>query len=307
MAIPTYEEIMLPLLTLAQESGSAITIRKSIPIISNNLKLSKDETEQMLNSGKQTVIYNRTFWSAFYLMKAGLLNRVSPGVYQLSDTGKSLLNENPQQINKELLKQYDSFNEFLKTSKTKKDSIEQNDISTTLNSTPDETIDLAYKQINNVLKTEILVRVLDGTPEFFEKLIIELMLAMGYGGSHLEAGQHLGQSNDGGIDGIIKEDRLGLDTIYLQAKRYASHNTVGRPDIQKFAGSLLGNNATKGVFVTTSSFTSGAKDYAHNLTQKIILIDGDELTNLLIENNVGTRTSQTYELKKIDEDFFLDT
>ncbi len=250
-------------------------------------------------------IRNRVHWAITYLIKAGLLTRPKRGYFTITERGKKVLAENPDKISNKFLEQ---FPEFLAFKNKKKADDESSGTSTddASSATPEERIDAAYSEITTEIKSEILAKVLDGSPEFFEKLIVNLLVAMGYGGSSFEAGQHLGGSGDEGIDGVINEDTLGLDLIYIQAKRYAPGNTIGRPEIQKFAGSLIGKGANKGVFVTTSAFSHQADEYAETVPQRIILIDGERLATLMLEHNVGVRILQSIDLKRIDEDFFTE-
>jgi restriction system protein len=274
--------------------------------VADHFNLTEEEREQTLPSGKQKVLYNRTYWASFDLLKAGLLEKRQPGIYAITERGRDVHSTDIDKLSRQYLSRYPEYAEYL--SPNKKDDASEPEIisieSSTL--TPQERIEKAYRELHQILKAELMERILSCSPEFFEKLIIDLMIGMGYGGSLKEAAEHVGKSNDGGIDGVINEDRLGLDRIYLQAKRYASQNTVGRPELQGFAGSLLGRGANKGVFVTTSSFTKGANDYVENLPQRIVLVDGDELTTLMIKYGVGVRMEQRFELMKADEDYYIE-
>jgi restriction system protein len=242
-------------------------------------------------------------------MKAGLVSFPSRGVFVATDAGRELLASNPSQINIDLLRQYPSFEEFYKGNHVGATPITDTAAApsappTVPQATPEEQIEKAFLTIQSALRTELLQRISQNTPAFFEELIIDLLVKMGYGGSRPDAAAQLGVSGDGGVDGVINEDRLGLDRIYLQAKRYSDGNVVGRPEVQKFVGSLVGMGATKGVFVTTSKFSGEAIEYARHLSQRVILIDGQRLAELMIEHGVGVRLNRAIEFKQIDEKFF---
>lgn len=304
MAIPDYQTLMLPVLKIAAKGPQRVP--QAASKIADALQISADERDELLPSGKQRILHNRIHWAKFYLSKAGLLTSPSKGIFVVSEHGKALLAENPTKINLETLKMYPSFLEFYGNASK---SIATDEVATAQaamasSPTPEEQIGGAYSVLHAALKADLLERILEMTPSFFETLIVNLLVAMGYGGSHEDAALKLGKSGDGGVDGVIAEDRLGLDRIYVQAKRYAPHVGIGRPEIQGFVGSLVGLGATKGVFVTTSSYSKLAHDYASGLQQRVILIDGQRLTDLMIEFGVGVRVSRTIELKKLDEDFF---
>lgn len=310
MPIPTHEEAMLPLLRLAQEQAASLD--DAVDRIAQQFQLSEADLEETISSGTQTLVRNRCSWAVTYMTKAGLVERPQRGIFQITKAGKTLLNRNPSHIDKKMLTAYPGFRTFLKKSNKPQQNesetqnvAEETDVDTL---TPDERISEANSEIEAALKSDLLDRILGMSPDFFERLIVELLVAMGYGGPDPQAGRHLGKSGDGGVDGVINEDKLGLDQVYLQAKRYAPQNGVGRPDIQRFAGSLMGFGAHKGVFVTTSFFTKPAVEYAHhNVAKRIILIDGEQLTDLMLEYKVGIRVHKVVELKKIDEDFFHHT
>ena len=295
---------MLPVLQVAAigETRVPMAAEKN----ANQLGLTEEEREELLPSGKQRILHNRIHWAKFYMSKAGLIESPKRGVFIATEKGHSLLATNPASIDVELLKSYPAFQTFY--SNEGRDEAESAPDNLLLKpateATPEEQIDAAHATINEALKADLLARILEQTPTFFEALIVDLLLAMGYGGSHENAALRLGKSGDGGIDGVIDEDRLGLDRIYVQAKRYAVDSPIGRPAIQGFVGSLVGLGASKGVFVTTSSFSQHATEYANALQQRVILIDGDELAQLMIEFDVGVRVSRTLQVKRIDDDFF---
>jgi restriction system protein len=306
MPIPDYQTLMLPLLSIAAQGKVKAPL--AAEMIANELGLSKDEREEMLPSGKQRTLHNRIHWAKFYMGKAGLIDSPEHGVFVASTAGQQLLASNPKRIDIETLKKYPSFAQYYGQTKG---SSGVNQFTATLaannsDATPEEQIDAAYAVMNAALKADLLQRIHDQSPAFFERLIVELLVAMGYGGSHEDAARKLGKSGDGGVDGVIDEDRLGLDRIYVQAKRYATDSAVGRPAIQGFVGSLVGFGANKGVFVTTSSFSKQALEYARSLQQRVILIDGSRLTELMTEFGVGVRTTRKIEVKRLDEDFFSD-
>jgi len=304
MAIPDYQTLMLPVLTIAAEGETRVPL--AAEKIANRLGLTEDEREEMLPSGKQRLLHNRVHWAKFYMSKAGLIDSPKRGVFVISPAGRQLLTSNPGRIDVETLKRIPAFAEFYSTSTTSTETATPLAGSSTSDATPEEQIDAAHAVLTAALKADLLQRILDQSPYFFERLIVDLLVAMGYGGSHEDAARQLGKSGDGGIDGVIDEDRLGLDRIYVQAKRYAVGSSVGRPEVQGFVGSLVGRGASKGVFVTTSAFSKQAVEYARGLQQRVILIDGPQFTELMIEFGVGVRTSRAIEVKRVDEDFFAD-
>ena len=306
MAIPDYQSLMLPVLSVAAAGETRVPI--AAQVIADRLGMTEDEREEMLPSGKQRLLHNRVHWAKFYMTKAGLIDSPKRGVFVASTAGRQLLATNPARIDVETLKRFPAFVEFYAHAGDSADAADHRPVasiaSAVSDATPEEQIDAAYAVLVNVLKADLLARVLEQTPAFFERLIVELLVAMGYGGSHEDAARQLGKSGDGGIDGIIDEDRLGLDRIYVQAKRYGAGSVVGRPEVQGFVGSLVGLGASKGVFVTTSAFSKQALDYAKGLQQRVILIDGARLTELMVEFGVGVRASRVIEVKRLDEDFF---
>ena len=282
-----------------EHSGSEAT-----GYISNIFNLTEEEQKELLPSGRQVVIRNRVSWARIYLVKAGLLKSSRRGYFTITDKGLDILKQNPPEINVEYLKQFPEFTEFLKVRRVKQESSKQQQAEEYSQETPQESLEYGYQRIKRDLCQELLKSVKDCSPAFFERLVIELLLKMGYGGSLKEAGRAIGRSGDGGIDGIINEDKLGLDVIYLQAKRW--EGTVGRPEIQKFAGALQGHRAKKGIFITTSDFSKEAQDYVSRIDTKIVLIDGDELAQLMFDNDIGVSRVTSYEVKKIDTDYFTE-
>jgi len=302
MAIPDYQSIMLPLLQRLQD-GQEHTLGAVREALAAHFGLTQDEREQLLPSGNQGVFENRVGWARTYLKKAGLLEYVKRGVLRITPNGLQVLSENLAKIT---IKYLEKFPEFLAFKQFKKESKSEEFAEFSPSETLDETIEAAYQQLRNQLTSDLLEQVRGGSWKFFERLVVDLLVKMGYGGSRKEAGQAFQQGSDEGIDGIIKEDRLGLDIIYVQAKRWKDGVTVGRPEVQKFAGALQGKRARKGVFITTSGFSKEALEYAGMIESKIILIDGARLAELMLEHNVGVTTTSSYEIKKIDFDFFTE-
>ncbi|WP_315968395.1 restriction endonuclease [Treponema pectinovorum] len=264
--------------------------------------LTEDELGIMIPSGTQSVFYNRVGWARTYLKKANLINSEKKGSIKITERGKQILKENPQRIDNKSLKQFDEFVEFTNKVNPKKEKI---DFETEyINQTPEELIDGAFQDFQKSLAEELLEKIRKVNPSFFERLVVALLVKMGYGGSIKDAGRAVGKSGDEGIDGIIKEDKLGLDVIYIQAKRWKENNIIGRPEIQKFVGALAGQGAKKGIFITASSFSKEALEYKPMNDTKVILIDGIELANLMIEYNLGVAPLHSYELKRIDSDYF---
>lgn len=292
---------MLPLLRFVSDRKEH-SLHEAIKALAEQFSLSENDLQEFLPSG-QLIFHNRVGWAKTYLSKAGLLASTRRSFFQISDRGLDILTKNPSRIDNGILRQFPEFNEFQnrKNEKITKISIENSE---EISSTPEESLGTAHQTIRNSLASEILDKIKSCSPSFFERLVVELLVAMGYGGTLQDAGKAVGKSGDGGIDGIIKEDRLGLDVIYLQAKRWEGN--VSRPEIQKFAGALLGNQARKGVFITTSDFTKEAKDYIKTISSNIILIGGEELAELMIDYNVGVSVATVYEIKKIDSDYFLE-
>jgi len=294
---------MLPVLKLATD-GKEHKFSQAVEKLVDEFNLSTEQRSELLPSGSQAVFNNRVGWARSYLKQAGLLASPKRGFFTITQKGTELLATNPDKIDISVLERYTEFIEFKNRKKEKNENKSQVEISAEQESTltPEDSLASAYKQLRLALESEVLSSVKEALPSFFERLVVDLLVKMGYGGSRQDAGKALGRSGDSGIDGIINEDRLGLDVIYIQAKRW--ENPVGRPEIQKFAGALQGQRARKGVFITTSSFTKEAIEYASLIESKIILIDGGHLSRLLVEHNVGVSTVGQYEVKKLDFDYF---
>ena len=290
---------MLPLLKLAEDRQEH-SFKEAIPYLADKFELTDDERGELLPSGKQSKFSNRVYWTKTHLSKAGLLSSSKRGTFKITAEGSNILAKDPKFINTKFLEQYNEYCRFRSPNQHQEKYIVSEAID---EGTPEEALENAHQKLQDALSLEILEAIKQCSPYFFESLVIDLLISMGYGGSRKEAGQALKYSRDEGIDGIIKEDRLGLDIIYLQAKRW--ENNVSRPE-QKFAGALLGQSARKGIFITTSDFTKGAIDYVTRIDSKIILIDGGRLTELMIEHNVGVTPICKYEVKKIDSDYFTE-
>jgi restriction system protein len=302
VGIPDFQSLMLPLLKFASD-GNEHSLREAINALADQFNLSSDERSELLPSGRQATFDNRVGWSRTYMKKAGLLASPRRGYFQITQRGQNVLAENPPFINIPFLRHFPEFIEF-QLGQNK----ETEEITTVTDSeliTPEESIEGAYQRARAGLAIELLQTVKDCSPEFFERLVVDLLLRMGYGGTRKDAGRAIGKSGDGGIDGIINEDRLGLDVVYIQAKRWDS-TSVGRPEIQKFAGALQGNRARKGIFLTTSTFNKDAYDFASRIDSKIVLMDGETIAQLMIDYGVGVATVATYDLKRIDSDYFSD-
>jgi restriction system protein len=301
MGIPDYQTLMLPLLKHTAD-GREHPFPSLVEEIAADFKLTDSERRELLPSSGQVVFNNRVGWARTYMKKAGLLSAPRRGVVQITERGVQVLRENPKRVDNKVLRRFPEFLEFQdpRTPDLRPESealvAEQLD--------PRESIEAGYHRIHTQLSSELLTRIKACSPGFFEELVVELLLKMGYGGSRRDAGQAIGKSGDGGIDGVIKQDKLGLDVVYIQAKRWDGQ--VGRQEIQAFVGALHGRKARKGVFITTSGFSKPARDYVGDIPDKVILIDGPELADLLIEHGVGVSTTASYEVKKMDTDYFIE-
>ena len=299
--IPDYQSIMLPLLEFISD-GKEYKMRYVTDELAVKFGVTEEEQKELLPSGVAPVFYNRTAWAKTYLKKAGLIDSPKQGIVVISKRGLDVLKKKPSSINVKFLKQFSEFVEFQTSKREDESETETNDEQST--QTPEESLETAYQKIRKSLASELINKVVELSPAFFEKLVVELLVKMGYGGSIKDAGKAMGKSGDEGIDGTIKEDKLGLDIIYIQAKRWKPGNVVGRPELQKFVGALAGQGAKKGIFITTSNFTKEAIEYTPRNETKIVLIDGHQLAQLMIDYNLGCTPQQTYEVKKIDSDYF---
>jgi restriction system protein len=297
MPIPDYQDCMLPLLE-ALADGEGHRMRSATVAVADHFGLSEAERAETLPSGAQSIIANRVAWAKTYLKKSGLLANPARGVVRITDEGSKVLAQKPARIDNEFLRRFASFADFYK--KTSAVEAQNNDPNVT--GTPEESLEKAYRTLYDALADELLDKIKSCSPQFFEHLVVKLLVEMGYGGSLADAGQAIGKSGDGGIDGIIKEDKLGLDVVCIQAKRW--DRTVGRPEVQAFAGSMEGMRAKKGVLITTASFSKDAHEYVNRIERKIILIEGKQLADLAIEHNIGVATARAYMVKRLDSDFF---
>jgi restriction system protein len=304
LAIPDFQSVMLPLLrsTVDREEHSLSAVTNDL---AEHFELTEEETEELIPSGRAKTFKNRVGWANTYLKKAGLLEAPRRGYLTITPRGIEILEENPERVDMVLLNRFPEFVEFRSrtngtgnTATAVKSGVE----STSKEETPEEIMESAHRQIRDALAAELLQQIMSCSPAFFENLVVDLLVAMGYGGTRSDAGRSIGRSGDEGIDGIINEDRLGLDIIYIQAKRWQA--PVSRPEIQKFVGALQGKRARRGVFITTSSSTDGAADYASNIENRVILVDGKTLSNLMIDHGVGVSTAATYSIRRIDSDYF---
>jgi restriction system protein len=297
MTVPDFQTLMLPLLRIAADKQEHV-VSVVVEELAEHFRLTPEERKQLLPSGRQAAFDNRIGWAKTYLAKAGLLESTGRGRFHITERGLDVLTSPPNAINIGFLKQFPEFVEFQSPS----GRVESQPAAEL--ETPEELLEVSYQNLRLSLAQELLERVKKCSPQFFEHLVVDLLVAMGYGGSRKDAGQAVGQSGDGGIDGIIKEDKLGLDIVYIQAKRWEA--TVGRPTVQAFAGSLEGQRARKGVLITTSQFSADAKEYVNQIEKKIILIDGEQLAQLMIDYDVGVADFATYRVKKVDPDYFGD-
>lgn len=303
MTIPVFNTCMLPALEFAADKKEHSN-QELVAFLSDFFKLSEDERNEKLPSGTKTRIYDRASWAKTYLKRAKLIEITSQSKFVITARGEAVLKEKLPSITVKYLEKFGEFKEYLKTFNIDKTVEEVEEGHTSPKSmTPQEAIDFGYQKLNENISVDLLDQIKKCTPDFFENLVVQLIVKMGYGGSLKEAGQVVGKSGDGGIDGLIKEDRLGLDIVYIQAKRW-DVGQVGRPEIQKFVGALAGKKSKKGIFITTSGFTKEAMDYARNIDSNIVLIDGKKLTDLMIEFNLGVSVQQVVEIKQIDFDFF---
>jgi restriction system protein len=308
MAVPDYQSVMLPLLELASD-GEEHSLGDAIEVLADRFGLSAADRDGLLPSGTQRTWNNRVAWASSYLRHARLLSSARRGRFEITERGRAVLAAPPKRIDRHFLSQYPEFVQFITGSPGPTDESGGGEGSGSLQGgelgaakTPEEQLEAIYQGLRQHLAQELLERVRTVSPSFFEQLVVDLLVAMGYGGSRKEAGRAVGRSGDGGIDGIINEDRLGLDVVYVQAKRW--EGTVGRPQIQMFTGSLEGHRASKGVFITTSDFSSDALGYIRSIGKKIVLIDGRQLAELMIDHGVGVASVTSYALWRVDADYF---
>ena len=304
MSIPKYDEMYRAFLDCLAD-GQPHRSKEVKDTVAGVFSVSEKERAEMLPSGKQQLFDNRIGWTRTYLKKAGLVQSPSRGVYVITSAGKQVLNENPPHIDNLYLQRFESFRKFI--SPDDEDSGTPAPAEKVSGKTPQDILDEAFQQINTTLADDLLSEIMKQPPAFFEHLVVKLLTRMGYGGSIENAGTVIGQTGDEGIDGIIREDKLGFSLIYIQAKRWDCDNTVGRPEIQKFVGALAGQGASKGLFITTAKVTKEARQYAEKQhTTKVVLVDGTTLAKLMIEYNLGVSIEATYKIKRIDSDFFAE-
>lgn len=301
MTIPDFQTMMLPLLKIFRD-GKEYSIRDTQTRLAQEFNLDDDDLNEVLPSGRQTRFHNRVGWSRTYLAKTKLIERTQRGSYKITGRGQEVLHQNPARIDMKFLEQFPEYLEFRERDKDEK-SPKKHDAEKQ-ERTPEEVLEDAHIQIRSNLAEELLENVLNASPRFFENLVVELLVNMGYGGSRKDAARAVGQSGDEGIDGIIDEDRLGLDVIYIQAKKWKMEQSIGRPEIQKFVGALAGKRAKKGIFITTSRFTPDAQKYVNEIDAKVILIDGNKLAEFMIDYGVGVTEIASYKILKLDADYF---
>lgn len=304
MSIPDYQSLMLPVLVAASKGEARIG--QVVEELADQLGLSPEERGELLPSGQQTIFSNRVHWAKSYLSKAGLVEITRRGYFRITPRGQEVLQSAPPKIDNKFLTQFEEFRQFRERSSGTVEAGSETVIPALEDQTqtPDETMRMAYREIETALGHDLLDRIREAPPDFFERLVVNLLVKMGYGGSAENAGRTLGRSGDDGVDGVIDQDALGLDRVYIQAKRYGAGNSIGAGAIRDFFGSLDRHKASKGLFVTTSTFSASAKETAELLSKRIVLIDGDQLARLMIRHNVGCRIEDTLYIKKIDEEFF---
>lgn len=304
MPVPDYQTLMQPVL-LALSDGRERTVREIRGLVAAHFELSDEDLRELVPSGQKPLFHDRASWAITYMKQAGLLDRPRRGVYVITDRGAEVLRRHPDRIDNTVLEQFPEFRKFRELSNRSNASTPRQPATEAVEETqtPEESLEAAYSRLRSAIETELLQHVKNASPEFFERLVVQLLVAMGYGGSLKDAGQAIGRSGDGGIDGIIKEDRLGLDVIHIQAKRW-NDRTVGRPDVQSFAGSLDGVRAKKGIFITTSTFSAEARQYVERIDKRIVLIDGNQLASLMYDYGIGVATTASYAVKRVDPDYF---
>jgi restriction system protein len=306
MAIPDYQTLMRPLMQILADGRerSNAELRQEVAKV---FRLTDEELRDLVPSGQKPLFNDRLSWATSYLVQAGAITRVRRGVYALNDRGRKLLADNPQRIDVDVLEQFPEFRDFRDRSTGSQSGSPKKSGARAVEetATPEESLESAFQRLRAAIEAELLQQVKAASPAFFERLVVELLVAMGYGGSLRDAGQAIGRSGDGGIDGIIKEDRLGLEVIHVQAKRW-DDKTVGRPEVQSFAGSLDGVRAKKGIFITTSSFSSDARQYVDRIDKRIVLIDGVQLASLMYDFGIGATNTATYAVRRVDSDYFAE-
>lgn len=305
MPIPDFQAFMLPVLELASD-GTEHSLEEARDALAERFGVLAAEREELLPSGRQRRFDNRVAWAKVYVQRAGLLKGSRRAHFEITDRGRQVLAEKPGRVDISLLDRFEEFRQFRGASRRPDDDATQpsTPAAESAEETPEELLEKAYQRIRAELTSDLLARVKTGSPRFFEGLVVELLLKMGYGRNRAEAGRAIGQGGDEGVDGIISEDRLGLDTIYIQAKRW--EGTVGRPEVQKFVGALHGKRARKGVFMTTGTFSADAREYVSDIEPRVVLIDGRELAEYMVDLNLGVTPKAVYEVKRVDSDYFVE-
>lgn len=302
MTVPDYQTLMRPVLEVLAD-GQERSNAQLREIVAARFKLTDTDLREMVPSGQKPLFNDRLSWATSYLTQAGAITRVKRGVYRGNPRGFQLLQQNPNRVDVNVLEQFPEFQAFRARSSGNKSTPKPLGVDGPDEATPEESLESAFHRLRSAIEAELLQQVKAASPAFFERLVVELLVAMGYGGTLKDAGQAIGRSGDGGIDGIIKEDRLGLEVIHVQAKRW-DDRTVGRPEVQSFAGSLDGVRAKKGIFITTSSFSGDAHKYVDRIDKRIVLIDGDQLSSLMYDFGIGVTGTATYAVKRVDSDYF---
>lgn len=302
MSVPVFQEITLPLLRLAAD-GRTRSVAEARETLAEKFKLSTTEREELLPSARQTRFANRVAWAKVYLERGGLIESPGRGLFQITSRGRDVLANPPEKITIRFLEQYPEFGTF--RARRSRDAPNNGMSADTEDEavTPEEALDAAFQQVRARVAADLLDRVRSAPPQFFEQLVVDLLLSMGYGGSRKGAGRAIGRAGDEGIDGVISEDRLGLEQVYVQAKRWGER-TVGRPEIQQFVGALHGKRARKGVFITTGTFSAEASSYVQTIDPKVVLIDGHQLAEYMIDFRVGVTEERNYAIVRVDSDYF---
>lgn len=301
MSVPDFQTIMRPLLAFHAD-GHEHEVAATRHAIADHFNLGPEDLADRIPSGRVTTLQNRVGWAAMYLFRAGLLERPRRAHYQITERGRGMLDQHPERIDLSVLKQFEEFQEFRKAGKS--DAAEEiSDEGPAEAETAEERIDAGYQELRSALIADLLDRVREGDWDFFERLVLKVLRSMGYGGPEGAIERLGGHGSDSGVDGVIREDPLGLELIYIQAKAW-QERTVGRPDIQQFIGALHGRQANKGIFITTSKFSPEAQNYAEGVSSRVILIDGPRLAELMIDHNVGVTTRDSYEIKEVDLSYF---
>ena len=306
MPVPDFQSLMLPVLDSLRE-GFETSVPEIRAHVASALELTSDDLREVIPSGRQSTLANRVAWGLVYMQRAGLIDRVRRGVYRLTSEGDQLLSDAPGRVDLDRLQSYPAYRKWRAEAGSRKRTTDATDAEPQgkePTATPDEALARVVVELRETLQAELLDRIRIAPPAFLERVVVDLLIAMGYGGGDAAMGRVTGRSGDGGIDGTIREDALGLDEIYVQAKRYTDGAAVGEADLRNFAGAIDAAGTTKGVFVTTAGFTAAAKSYVARSPKRIVLIDGTDLARLMVEHGVGVRMRAHYEVRRVDEDYF---